>query len=52
MPSSRPGCLCLRLPVDMGESAQVVRSLASRISAADFQGQLPMSQSTSGFTTR
>ena len=37
MPSSRPGCVCLRLPVDMGESAQVVRSLASHISAANLR---------------
>ena len=37
MPSSRPGYVCLRVPVDMGGSAQEFRSLASHISAANLR---------------
>lgn len=37
MPSSRPGCVCLRVPVDMGGQRRSFRSLASHISAANLR---------------
>ena len=44
-------CVCGFLLTWAGQS-RIYGSLASHISAADLQGQLPISQSTSGFATR
>lgn len=52
MPNSRPGvCVCGFLLTWAGQRRSF-RSLVSPISGADLQGQLAISQSTSGFTTR